>query len=269
MTVGKVTPFSICNGKIVYEDCNQLLQNAVRLPETYRRLAELSPQAHAKKLDKRLGYKISKIEVKLLQKYKAYDLPEIEESNKQHYKGTQAWIGLHPQALQTPYNDLYEALNILKDYNVEKIVDIGAGYGRVGIVKNAVFPKSQFVGYEILKQRQREGNRIFDKLNLLNSKILLEDVLEEEFDLPRADIYFMYDFSEVADLTQILDTLYSRKNDYQFFLITKGERLDFLIEKRYKEFWQANNFIEVGSLKIYSSKIDLTELRKGVCNGNR
>ncbi|MGI4992084.1 hypothetical protein ACRXCV_05615 [Halobacteriovorax sp. GFR7] len=238
-----------------------LLKDLIKNPRTYIRSNDLHPRVHAKNLDSKLGFRISKIEGKLLQKYKAYYKQNDGNKRKQHYQGTQTWIGLHPQALQTPYNDIFEALYLLKEYDIERIVDIGAGYGRVGIVMNSVFPEARFIGYEILKQRESEGNRLFEKLDLINCEILLEDVLDEEFSLPKAQVYFIYDFSEIEDISKILDELVSRINEYSFFLITKGDRTDFLLERKYKQFWKANGVLSSGELKIYSSNVDLKKLK--------
>lgn len=114
--------------------------------ETLANVANDHPRLHVKTVDKLLGYKIPKVEVKLLQRYRAYDRDNDDSNRKHHYKGNQTWIGLHPQALQKSY------------------CDIGAGYGRVGLVLSLLFPEAKFIGYEIVKQRQLEGSRFFDYL---------------------------------------------------------------------------------------------------------
>ena len=135
--------------------------SSVIVPELFENDGKIHSRMHAKKLDKILGYKVTKIEVKLHQKYRSYDRFNDESNKKQHYKGAQTWIGLHPQVLQTPYCDIYQALLTAKDMNIEHVVDIGAGYGRVGVVLNALAKEAKFTGYEVVKERQAEGNRIF------------------------------------------------------------------------------------------------------------
>jgi hypothetical protein len=245
------------------------LDSFVRKPSTFMRIADTHPRVHAKRLDKILGFKIPKIEVKLLQKYRAYDKVNDASNKKQHYQGTQTWIGLHPQALQTPYNDIFDALYLLKDFDVKRVVDIGAGYGRVGIVMNCLFPNAYFIGLEILKPRKVEGNRVFEQLELDNCEILLKNVLDDDFNLPTAQIYFIYDFSELDDICKILDELTSRMEKYDFFLITKGERVNYLLEHKYKKFWITNGFLSTGELKIYSSTIDLRKFQHRSKNGHR
>jgi predicted O-methyltransferase YrrM len=219
----------------------------------FLREINIHPRIHAKRLDKKIGFKIPKIEMKLLQKYRAYDKQEDSSSNKNHFQGTQTWIGLHPQALQSTYNEILEALLVLKDVQVEKIIDIGAGYGRVGLVMNAVFPQAEFIGYEIVKKRSSEANRIYEKYKLDNCNVELLNVLDDEFELPNADIYFIYDFSEIDDLDCIFKLLVGKMNHKQFHIIVHGERTEFLINKRYKKYWNKLEIHQGENLKVYSS----------------
>ena len=214
----------------------------------------LHPRLHAKSLDKALGYKIPKIEVKLLQKYRAYDRHNDDSNKKQHYKGTQTWIGLHPQALQTPYCDIYEALSLIKNLKIKHVVDIGAGYGRVGVVLSVLYPNAKFTGYEIVKQRQMEGNRVFKKLGVNNSEIELKNVLDLDFDLPEAEIYFIYDFSEQEDIFQVLQTLSLKTQNKIFYLITRGDRVDYLMKHKFKHVWRLHMSLNSSDLKIYTSR---------------
>lgn len=230
--------------------------------QTYSRTKNLHARLHAKYLDKEIGFKVSKTEAKLLRKYRAYDKQNDDSNKKQHYPGTQTWIGLNPNALQTTYNDIYDAFMILKEFNIEKVIDIGAGYGRVGLVMNSLIPKAQFIGYEIVKSRQLEGERIFEKYGLDNCQIINLNVLDEDFKLPQADIFFIYDFSELEDLGQILRKLAKRISHKNFFLITHGERIDYLMSNKYQEFWVKNGLLNLGELKIYSSNIDLNRRQK-------
>jgi len=235
---------------------NQNLVELIHCESTFQSEEGVHPRIHARNLDREIGYKINKIEAKLLQKYRSYDESSFT-GGTQHYAGTQTWIGLPPHVLQTPYNHIYEALMAIRNYHVERIVDIGCGYGRVGLVMNSLFPDAKFIGYEVLKQRAREANRVYDKLDLSNCEVLLENVLAESFSLPIAQVYFMYDFSEMQDISIILDELVSRMTEYPFFLITVGDRIDYLIERKYKPFWKENGFIKQGNLKIYSSCADI------------
>ncbi|MCP4915034.1 MAG: hypothetical protein GY909_18090 [Oligoflexia bacterium] len=212
----------------------------------------IHPRIHAKNLDRELGYRIPKIEEKLNQKYRHYELGSDSSNRKTHFVGTQTWIGLHPQVLQTPYCDVYKILKLFK--NLTHVVDIGSGYGRVGLVLSVLFPKAKFTGYEIVKQRVNEGNRVLSLYDLDNSEIKLEDVLSDDFNLPEADLYFIYDFSEKEDIERTLKLIKSKMNKKKYFLITRGDRIENLLKHQFKHIWKEVYSLGSSDLKVYSSK---------------
>lgn len=211
----------------------------------------IHPRLHAKELDKFLGYKITKIENKLVQKYRAYDNHSDETNRKRHFSGAQAWIGLHPQILQTPYCEILSALSLFQGQRINRVVDIGAGYGRVGLISSTLFPEAQFLGYEIVKPRQREGQRVFEKYNLENCDIAHKNVLSEDFELPQAEIYFLYDFSREEDVSKLLKILSSRIRKYSFSLIVSGDRVTKLLKTTYSKFWKHSFPVEESKLSVY------------------
>ena len=221
--------------------------------QTFVNQENMHPRMHAKFLDKELGYRIPKIEEKLLKKFSAYDKAVDISNKKQHYQGTETWIGLHPQILQTPYCDIYKALELLSDKDIRHVVDIGAGYGRVGLVLSVLMPEAQFTGYEIVKQRRSEASRIFTKLKLKNSAIELQNVLEDSFEIPEADVFFIYDFSEREDVNIILRKMLERMRNREFYLITKGDRVDYLMKYIFNNEWIKFSNVGDTGLKIYKS----------------
>lgn len=158
-------------------------------------------------------------------------------------------------------------MHFLKDQDIQRIVDIGAGYGRVGLVMSSLFPRSRFIGLEILEQRKNEGNRIYEELGLINCEILQKNVLVDDYQLPDAQVYFIYDFSEVEDLNIIMRQLSERKKTESFFLITRGDRIDSLLANKYKNFWSSNGHVQCGALKIYSSTNNLKAINQRSRNG--
>ncbi len=220
--------------------------------------AGLHPRVQSKKIDKIIGYRIPKIEQGLLKRFRAYDTfaPDAED-RKQHYQGTQTWIGLHPQILQTPYSDMLHFLNILKKYNPKVIVDLGAAYGRMPVVMKAILGEVEFIGYEILPERINEAVRIHKKLNLTNCSMMHQDILADNFELPKASVYFIYDFSNPMDIRRILQKLKERLHTEQFFIVACGEGVRSLIQNKFPEFWSCHGVIHQKGWSIYSSFTDL------------
>lgn len=236
-----------------YEELKVLIKN----PNFFNKFSETSARSHSKELDKCLGLRIPKIEMNLVKEYRPYFMTEDRSNKKQHYKGTETWIGLHPQVLQTPYSEICEFFKMLVEFDIRNVVDLGAGYGRIGIVANAFCDSLHFTGYEILPERLDEANRIFDLLELENCKMINENILEDTFELPDADLYFIYDFSNPLDLRVILKKLSNRFFDKEFFFVAKGEGIRSLIQSKYPEFYATNGVIHSQNWSLYSSFVDL------------
>lgn len=204
--------------------------------------AGITERQYSKCLDKLFGYRVGKLEQKLLKKYRAFYLSSDESSRKQKFQGTQAWIGLSPQVLQTPYSEIAIFLTLLKKFDPKVVIDLGAGYGRMGIVMQTILPNALFFGYEILDIRIDEARRIFTRLGLSNCEIIKQDILSEYFSLPKADIYFIYDFSVPDDLRIITSKLIEKTDNEEFFVVVRGEWA--LKQLRYK-------FKEIKSFKSH------------------
>ena len=204
---------------------------------------EESSLEHSERIDRLLGLRCLQIETELARQ---------ETSLK-------TWRGLHPQTLQTPYSEIYEYLFLLRNENISTFVDLGAGYGRVAIVLPSVFPQAHFIGYELESKRVEEGSRIFDHYNIGNASLIEQNILDEEFTLPTADIYFIYDFSQsVADLKKIISKITQRLAQDKFFVIARGKGIRSLIQAKFPEFWSYYGVIHQENYSIYSSFRKLT-----------
>src|SRR5689334_5029748 len=89
-------------------------------------------QVHSGKVDAWLGLKISEIETALSERLYA---ERGRERYREPYKDS--WVGLPPQSLLTPYSEIRSILAKLSPPPGSTLVDLGAGYGRVGFVIHA------------------------------------------------------------------------------------------------------------------------------------
>jgi hypothetical protein len=203
---------------------------------------------HSLILDNELDIRVNEVEGEITALYKNGEISQ---------NSTQAWIGLHPQILQTPYREIITTLNLFKNVNPKKIVDLGAGYGRIGLVSSQIYPACEFVGYEYVELRLAEARRIFRKYNLDNCSMRGDDILEEGFEIPKADLYFVYDFSEPKDLHKLLQKMSERVFKDQFYMVAKGKGVRSIIQNKYPEFWAANGAIHEENWSVYSSELSL------------
>lgn len=180
---------------------------------------DLTKRRISSQIDLDLGFKIKHIEEILQTKAKML-APEkqFDQWGPILHGGAQTWVGLDFQILQTTYHDLKTVFEIIKPAPSEKIVDLGAGYGRVGVLLHHFYPRTEFLGIEMVEERVSEGNRILKNLSSFNKKILALD-LNELSELPEGDIFFIYDFGSVDHIKKILEML---KKTPKRLLVVKG-----------------------------------------------
>lgn len=242
---------------IDYSSLKTKLQN----PEFFRLPKGQQPRIHGHDLDGLFGYNIANIEKKLASKNPEYThtLKSRSVSNESNQSCT--WIGLHPQILQTPYSEIYEFLHLFQLEPPKKIVDLGGGYGRIGLVMSSLFPDCQFLGYEVVSKRAKEANRIFELLGLENCSMVETDIMQNEFVLPDADLYFIYDFSHPSDIKHVLQLLWIRwklknesaKDNRQFYIVARGQGVRSMITHKFPQFFRANGVIHQEHWSLYSS----------------
>jgi hypothetical protein len=202
-------------------------------------------------LDKKIGFNIEQIEKSLINK----------SSTDTGYKlgKSRSWIGLNPQIFQTPYNEFYDILDFLEDKNIQTVVDIGAAYGRLAFVLNAFRPEAKFYGHEFIGQRAAEANRLFEKYNLKNAQLLEDDIVQNNFKMAQADLYFIYDFSDPQDLRSLLEHFSKMWDQRKFFMVARGKALRSLIQNKYPHFHLCFRPMHTENWSIYSSFCDLAQ----------
>lgn len=172
------------------------------------------------------------------------------------YDGSQTWLGIQAETLQTSYAEFFDIVKILKKHNLKKVIDLGAAYGRLGLVLNNLYyqdPEAAFLGYEIVEERTNEANRIFEMLGYMNCRCLSEDITKSDFHLPQADAYFIYDFSNPPHIKALLEKfsqIFFKKN---LFLITRGEGVCSLIQQKFPLFYSNFKPFHDNKWTIYSS----------------
>ena len=176
-------------------------------PETY---AEAKTQADH--LDTQFGFDCQNIEDSLfeIEKEALFSSPR------------QFWYGLDVQSMQTPYSEILEYIEFIKPKPHDTWVDLGAAYGRMGLVLAAFEPQVQFIGYEFVQKRVDEGNRIFQRLGLTSAVLRQADLARDNFLMPKAELYFLYDFGSKDDIYKVLEKLRLKAQSHQIQIIARG-----------------------------------------------
>ena len=188
-------------------------------------------RAHAEAIDKFLGIDVEGIEKQLL------DLAQAKNPSGSHknwgqgiHGGNQTWVGLSHQTLQTPYHELVELCEILNPSPDSSVIDLGAGYGRLGLVLTAFYPQVHFLGFEFVSERVIEGSRIFLEYGCQRASLVEQDLTSDEFTLPSAEYYFLYDYGTLMHIRKTLKQLEKIALKKNFKVIARGKGSRSLIQ---------------------------------------
>lgn len=230
------------------------IKKTISAPEFFFNSTSESQREHSKSIDHYLGFRIVRIERKLIQQYRSFFINDKDEANKKAHSDNgnegESWVGLNPQLLLTPYSELYEIFDLLRDQSISSIIDIGCAYGRVGIVAKAFFPTAKFTGYEIVKKRIFEAQRI-SELYDLEMNIQNVNVLDDDFELPNSSVYFIYDFSHFMHIRQMLSMIENKIGKHPFILIAKGDDVRSIIQMFFPIFITKNTPIYKKNWSIF------------------
>lgn len=209
------------------------------------------------RIDESLGLKIPEIEKFLLEKAKELNPSgNLRTFGHSLHAGNQTWVGLDLQTLQTPYAEIKLICDLLKPKAGQKIVDLGAGYGRMGLILETFYPGVLFTGYELVEQRVREGNRIFQELKCSYSQLLEQDLGANDFDLPEAQYYFLYDYGKVEHIKRTLEQLEVYAEKKNFRLVARGKGVRSLIQVHHPWLWDIYPAIHHETFSIYTMSGD-------------
>ncbi len=176
-------------------------------------------QAHSAIVDEWLGLHTELQEAKLKQQKK----DPLE----------QRWIGLPTQALLTPYTELRRILQQLSLPEKFLLVDLGAAYGRLGFVMARHYPEAHFLGFELEPLRVEEGQKALAKHYCENATLEECDLTSDDFLMPRADAYFIYDFGTRAAIEKSLHDLRELAREQSVLVVARGRAVRDAIEKRH------------------------------------
>ncbi len=174
-------------------------------------------QAHSAEVDRWLGLDTERIEAALGAK-----CPE----------GQEHWLGLPVRALLTPYTELRSLLERLGPRPGDTLVDLGAGYGRMGFVIARHFPGVSFIGYECVTERVQEASRCLKGAGAdSRARMEIADLSDPHFLPVAAPYYFIYDFGSVSAIEKTLGDLRVVARLHPIAVVGRGRRIRDAIER--------------------------------------
>ena len=115
------------------------------------------------------------------------DLDMVVEHNTKERLYQRSGVGV-----QSGYSTILLALENSELLPNSSIVDLGSGYGRVGLVCSLLRPDIEFIGYEYVPHRVDIANKAAKHLGLEdNLSFKAQDLSLESFKIPEADVYYL------------------------------------------------------------------------------
>lgn len=173
-------------------------------------------RAHSDLVDAYLGMRIEEVEKKL-----RIDGCKSKGSTFSE-KPQELWIGLAAKRFLTPYTEIRSMLSLLKPKPGSTIVDLGAGYGRMGFVIGRHYTKIKFIGYEYVGERVKESSKCLKRLNHPFVKFKHADLSSAEFQPMIADYYFIYDYGTTDAIQKTLFDLKRIAREKPITIVARG-----------------------------------------------
>lgn len=157
--------------------------------------------------------------------------------------------------VQSGYSNLLLAFHSLTLEKDAKVIDLGSGYGRVGLVFSILNPELGFIGYEFVKNRVDVSNKATSFLNLEKRLCYkVQDLSDRSFDLPVANVYYLYDPFTEDTYKYIIKKIIAIGKKQKVSVVTKGNAREWFFKVGKEELWKEPIELDGGNLCIFNSQ---------------
>lgn len=166
------------------------------------------------------------------------------------------WVGLHPEALQTGYLELAQFVGLLRErFARAHWVDLGAAYGRLGIVLRALAPECTFLGIEAVAERVEAGRGAYVRLGLNSADLMMADL--EAISLanlqPAPRVLFLYDFGPRESVLKLLSQIRELAAYGPLAVVARGRGSQNWIDREHPWLSQVNEPLRLEHATVYFS----------------
>ncbi|MFG1591464.1 methyltransferase domain-containing protein [Halobacteriovorax sp. CON-3] len=156
--------------------------------------------------------------------------------------------------VQSGYSTILLALDQIDAAKGSSIVDLGSGYGRVGLVCSLMRPDLDFVGYEYVPHRVEVSNNACEELGLEDNLVFkVQDLSLKSFSIPIADIYYLYDPFSKETYEYILEQILEISRHKEVTIVTKGNANIWLSSMAEENGWPSPTVVDEGNLCIFKT----------------
>jgi hypothetical protein len=153
--------------------------------------------------------------------------------------------------VQTSYSSILLALDRANIKKGARVLDLGSGYGRVGFVLGLLRPDISFTGYEYVNHRVLDSKAVCKRLALANIEFETRDL--SAFQLPRADVYYMYDPFSRETYAFVLNQLIAYGGEQPVTIITKGRANTWVRDALVDHGWMIDDTCDSGTVCLFKT----------------
>ena len=175
------------------------------------------------------------------------DIEKTNPNQERLYQGSGS-------AVQSSYTTILLALRYLKMNKGSRFIDLGSGFGRVGLVLGLLRPYIQFTGYEFVQKRVETADHASQALNMSSHvHFQSQDLSAKDFSIPEADIYYLYDPFNEETYAHVISQLSLIAKNKKVTIITKGNAKDHFMNSSAKGIWSKPQVFEHGNFCLFRS----------------
>lgn len=157
--------------------------------------------------------------------------------------------------VQSGYSTVLTALRNLDLKSGDRVIDLGSGYGRVGLVMGLLRPDVVCIGYEYVEHRVEMASAISKRLGLENHvQFFTCDLSSPDFKIPDAEVYYLYDPFNDETYSYVLNQLVEISSQHKITIVTKGNARGRLLPIAEKESWPAPREFDNGNLCLFETR---------------
>lgn len=156
--------------------------------------------------------------------------------------------------VQSGYSTVLTALRYLNPAQGSRFIDLGSGYGRLGLVIGLLRPDIQFTGYEYVQHRVDIAMATVMKFDLQSHvQFYTQDLARVDFQIPDSEIYYLYDPFSEETYKYVLAQLMKISKRKKISIATKGNARQWLIDITQNNGWSYPEEFDNGNLCLFKN----------------
>lgn len=126
--------------------------------------------------------------------------------------------------VQTSYSTILKVFEALNPQAHSHLVDLGSGFGRVGIISGLWREDLRFSGYEYVGHRVAAANASAERAGVAGQvRFFEQDLSDPSFQIPEADAYYLYDPFSASTYQHVFRRLAELSRERSISIIVKAD----------------------------------------------